>query len=130
MQLQPALDRRQHPRRDASLVVSYRPTYPTAIHDITHTRNISQGGMLLTTARAFAPGDLLAIVARLPVRGSPSLVTGTAGAVGSREIVPRLIYETRVRFVDPDRRSFQVIRDFCSGKASALPATGRIRMSG
>ena len=95
MQSPSAWDQRQHVRREASLVVSYRAKQPTAIYDITHTRNISRGGMLLTTARAFAPGDLLAIAARLAGNGSPRLVRGTAGAVESKEMVPSLLYEVR-----------------------------------
>lgn len=128
MQSQPALDQRQHRRRNASLVVSYGPKYPRAVYDITHTRNISQGGMLLTTTRAFASGAGLAIQASLPFRGSPRRVPGTVQAVGSREIVQSPLYETRVRFVDVDRRSFQIIGDFCAGKAKPLAAIGRSGM--
>ena len=122
MQPQPALDRRQHRRRDAGVVVSYRAKHPAAIYDITHTRNISQGGMLLTTGRPVPAGDLLAIVARLPGQGSPSLVAGTAGAVESREIVPSLLYETRVRFLDLDRRSVHIMGEFCEGKVEQFAA--------
>ncbi len=125
MHLQPVSEQRQHPRREASLVVSYRRKYPIAVLDITHARNVSQGGMLLTTARAFGGGARLAIRARLPLRDSPRLVPGTAEAVGSREIAQRLLYETRVRIVDLDRRSFQIIGEFCALKAEPLAATGR-----
>lgn len=124
MQSQPVPDQRQHPRRDASLVVSYRPKDPTAGHGIGQTRNISQGGMLLTTARAFAPGDRLVIRTRPPFLGSPRLVPGTAQVVGSREIVQSFLYETRLRFVDLDRRSSQIIGHFCTGKADVLAACG------
>ena len=128
MQPQPALDPRQYSRRDAGLVVSYRPSYPSAAYDITHTRNISRGGMLLTTARAFAPGARLAIQLNLPGRGSPRRVPGTVESLGSREVVQNLLYETHVRFVDPDRRSFQIIADFCTGKAEPLAAPVRSAM--
>ncbi len=122
MQPQPVSDQRQHPRRDAVLVVSYRRKYTIAVLDITHARNISQGGMLLTTARAFAPGARLAIRTRLPFRGALRLVPGIVEAVESREIVRGLLYETRVRFVDLDRRSSQIIGDFCAGKPATLAA--------
>ncbi len=78
MQPQPLLDQRQYPRRDASLVVSYRLKYPTAVYDITHTRSISEGAMLLTTARAFERRVRLVVRTRLPFRGSTRLVQGTA----------------------------------------------------
>ncbi len=106
-------------------MVSYRPSYPSVAYDITHTRNISQGSMLLTTARAFAPGARLKIQLNLPLRGSPRRVPGTVETVGSRDIVQNLLYETRVRFVDLDRRSFQIIADFCTGKAEPLAAIVR-----
>ncbi len=115
MPSQPAQDRRKHPRRDARLVVSYRPELPTTVSDITHTRSISQSGMLLTPVWPFPPGARLAIRTRPPFRGSPGLVQGTTEAVESREIVPSLLHEARVRFVDLDRQSLQIIEDFCAG---------------
>ncbi len=124
MQSQPVQDRRRHPRREASLVVSYRPEDPTAGYGIAQTRNISQGGMLLTTARAFAPGALLAIRIRLPFRCSPSFVSAVASAVESRDIVERQLYETRLRFVELDSWSTRVIREFCTGASNALAACG------
>ena len=124
MPSQPTQDQRRHPRRDASLVVSYRPELPTAVDDITHTRNVSQGGMLLTTARAFEPGVQLAVQVRLTPRSSLHLAEGTAEAVTSKELVRSLIYETRVRFIDVDERSLQIIGEFCAGEAAPAAATG------
>ena len=124
MQAQQGQDRRKHPRRDAGLVVTYRPEHPRAVYDITHTQNISQGGMLLTTASALAPATRLLIQARLTFRGSPRLVQGTAEVLGHRELVPNLLYETRVRFLDLDRRPLQIIGHFCAEAADALAATG------
>ena len=130
MQPQAALDKRQHPRRDASLVVSYRPEDLTARYDITHTRNVSQGGMLLTTARAFGRGVVLAVHVKLTYRGSSSSVQGTAEVVESREVVSCLIYETRVRFLDWARRSRQILGDFRAGEADPVAAMDRSAMSG
>jgi len=56
MQSQPAFDQRQHPRRDPSLVASYRPKGPTAGFDATYTQNVRQGDMLLANAMVHAPG--------------------------------------------------------------------------
>ena len=53
------VDRRAHRRHDASLVVSYRPKDAPSGYDITHARNLSQDGMLLTTAKAFEKGAQL-----------------------------------------------------------------------
>ena len=123
MQTQPVLDQRRHPRRDARLVVGYRPMDPTVGYDISETRNVSQSGMLLTTARAFSPGARIAIWLRLPHRGLARLVLATVEAVGSREVVSSLIYETRVRFVDLDRLSFQILGCLCAEMGDALAAT-------
>ncbi|MDJ0862831.1 MAG: PilZ domain-containing protein [Gammaproteobacteria bacterium] len=91
MQSQPAQERRKHPRRDASLVVSYRPKDPSDGYDITQTQNVSQGGMLLTTARAFEPGVQLDIQMRLTAQRPPHLAEGIAEAVTSTELVRSLI---------------------------------------
>ena len=122
MQFQPAQDQRQHQRREVSLVVSYRPEDPKAGYGIAQARNISQGGLLLTTARAFAPGALLAIRVRLPIRCSPSFVSGKAQAVESREMVQGLLYETRLRLIDINRWSTRTIGEFCTGTTDVLAA--------
>ena len=75
-------------------------------------------------ADAFALADRLAIRTWLPVRDSPRLVRGTVEALNSREIVPNLLYDTRVPFLDMDGRSLQTIGDFCAGNADQLAATG------
>ena len=80
--------------------------------------------MLLTTATIFAPGTRLAIQARLAFQGLPTLMHGTAEVLGFRELVPNLLYETRVRFVDLDRRALQTIADFCAENAGQWAATG------
>ncbi len=115
-------DRRRHPRREASLVVSYRREDPTAGYGIAQTRNISQGGILLTTARAFAPDALLAIRIRLPFRCSPSFVSAMARAVESRDIVQLQLYETRLRLVELDSWTTRIIGEFCTGTTDALAA--------
>ncbi len=123
MQPQQTLERRQHRRRDASLVVTYRPMILTARYDATRTGNISQGGMLLTTARPYAAGARLAIYLRLTSQSSLRLIRGTADTMESREIVPSLLYETRVRFVDLHGQSCQILGAFCASKAAQFALT-------
>lgn len=144
MQPQPLLDQRQHPRRDARLVVRYRPKEPTAGYDITQTRNISQGGMLLTTARAFEAGERLAIQARLPVRGSPRMAEGTAEAIASRAgpIEPHTLgqlgdephaWEPTVDWVrpfNPCQRQLTLSADRRKRMSLARPHKGHPRLSG
>ena len=123
MQPQPALDRREHPRRDASLVVTYRPMVLTSRYDMTHTRNISQRGMVLTTARPFAAGSRLAIYLRLTSQCSLRVIRGTAKTVESRQNVVNRLYETRVHFLDLDSRSSQLLGDFCAGNDDQFALT-------
>ena len=89
-------------------------------YDVSQTRNVSQSGMLLMTGRAFAPGDRLATWVRLPYQGLPRLMVATVEALGSREIVRSLVYETRVQFVDLDSWSFQIMEGFCAETGGGL----------
>ncbi len=124
--MQPRLtsERRQHPRRDACLVLTYRPMVLTARYDIIRAGNISQGGMRLTTAKPFTVGARLAIYLRLTTQRSLRLIRGTAEALESREIAPSLLYETHVRFVELHGQSRQILGDFCGENRDQLAATG------
>ena len=65
-------DRRRQPRVAGKFVVSYRVKAEVNNYDISQTRNLSLGGMLLTTNREFGPGTVLAIDIRLPFLLTPS----------------------------------------------------------
>ncbi len=112
MNRQSALDRRRHVRRKISLMVRYHPREVTTGYDITQTRDLSQGGMLVTTAMAFAKGARLTV--RLTLPAPRPRVPATVEAVDSREVVENLIYETRVRFIDLHRWSFRMIGELCT----------------
>ena len=89
---------RHYPRTDATLVVSYRAkTSPTG-YDITHSKNVSSGGMLLTTDVAFRRGTQLDLTIRLPL--VPEAVECTGEVIESLELVKDLAYETRLRFLE------------------------------
>jgi hypothetical protein len=113
MTLPQHIERRHHRRSDANLVVSYRVKEFVSDYDISQSKNVSQGGMLLTTNREFGPGDLLLMTLRLPFMPDAMEVTGQV--VGSREIVRDLIYDTRVRFDGLDGRSVSRLREFVVG---------------
>ena len=81
--------------------------------------------MLLTTVRGFRPGVRPAVQVRLSFRGLPRLVQATVEAVESREVVESLVYETRARFVDLDRRSSRILGGFCAEMANVLSAVQR-----
>lgn len=84
--------RRKAPRVAGNFVVAYRILEGEAKSDMTQTKNVSLGGMLLTTNRKFPVGAKLALEIRLPVDPSPIMLVGSV--VESKEVVSNLIYDT------------------------------------
>jgi len=101
------LERRRYHRISGRFIVSYRVLEEADSIDISQTKNISLGGMLLTTNRLFAPGTNLAIEIRLPFDPHPILMT--AQVLESREITRHLIYDTRLEFLTVDERHKKAI---------------------
>ncbi len=93
-------ERRQHPRISARFIVSYRVLEEADNVDISQTKNLCLGGMLLTTNRKFDPGTNLALEIRLPFDPHPIIMVGKV--VESREITKNLIYDTRLMFLAID----------------------------
>jgi len=102
-------ERRKYPRIEKNFVISYRVYGDTDNIDISQTRNISEGGMLLTTNRLFDGGVVLAIEIRLPFLPDPIRLIGKV--IDSREIARNLIYETRLLFTYVDDKSKVVVKD-------------------
>ena len=100
-------ERRNHPRVSARFIVSYRIVEEENNIDVSQTKNVSLGGMLLTTNREFASGTNLAIEIRLPFDPDPMMLT--AKVLESREIIKDLIYDTRLQFLSVDERHRKVI---------------------
>ena len=113
MPLPDQLERREHPRTDANLVVSYRVKNFASDYDISQSKNVSQGGMLLTTNRQFGPGELLLMTLRLPFMPDAMEVTGRV--VASTEIVRDLIYDTRIQFANLNAGDVARIGEFVMG---------------
>ena len=95
-------ERRKHPRIAGRFVVSYRVLEEVDNIDISQTRDLSLGGMLLTTNRQFNPGTNLALEIRLPFDPNPIMLI--AKVIESREITKDLIYDTRLNFLAIDER--------------------------
>jgi hypothetical protein len=91
-------DRRKKPRTDANFVISYHLQREDANYDLTQTKNVSQGGMLLTTNRKFEKGTRLDMTMQFPFLDDKIKVVGEV--VGSKEVLKDLIYETRLMFYD------------------------------
>ncbi len=91
-------ERRKYPRIKGTFVVSYRILEDVDSADLSQIKNISEGGMLLTTNRRFEEGTLLMLHIRLPFVEERIEVVGRV--LESKEIVKDLIYETRLCFVE------------------------------
>ena len=102
-------ERRKHPRVAGKFVVSYRVKAEVDNYDISQTRDLSLGGMLLTTNRNFPPGTILAIEIRLPFFINAISLTGRV--LGSKEVVRDLIYDTRINFLEIDHKSENIVKD-------------------
>jgi len=101
------IERRKHPRAYGRFIVSYRILDEINNVDITQTKNLSLGGMLLTTNRAFDAGTNLAIEIRLPFDPNPIMLIGRV--VDSKEIMKGMIYDTRMEFLAVDEKHKKVI---------------------
>ncbi len=103
-------ERRKFPRANANFVVSYRLKEHPGTYDLSQTKNVSQGGMLITTNKKFDNGIQLAMTIRFPFVNQKIEVT--AEVIDSKEIVKGLIYETRLKFVDLPDGFFKELGDF------------------
>jgi len=102
-------ERRRHPRVNARFIVSYRILDEADNVDISQTKNLSLGGMLLTTNRQFGIGTNLALEIRLPFDPNPIMII--AKVLESREISKDLIYDTRLNFLAIDERHRNVVKE-------------------
>jgi len=102
-------ERRRHSRVNARFIVSYRILDEIDKVDISQTKNLSLGGMLLTTNKRFSIGTNLALEIRLPFDPNPIMII--AKVLDSREISKDLIYDTRLIFLAVDERHRKVIEE-------------------
>ena len=103
-------EKRKHPRIEANFVVSYRVKDPSARYDLSQTKNISQGGILLITNQEFDKGTKLTIVIRFPL--IPEKIEIDGAVIDSKEVVRKLIYETRIQFVNLNKEFFIKLGEF------------------
>ncbi|MCM8801163.1 MAG: PilZ domain-containing protein [Candidatus Omnitrophica bacterium] len=102
------IERRRYPRiSNARFMVSYRILKEEDNVDITQSKNISLGGMLLTTNREFSSDTYLVLEIRLPFDPEPIKIVGRV--VNSKKIVKDLIYETRIEFISIDEKHRNIL---------------------
>ena len=100
-------ERRRNPRIASRFIVSYRIIDESDNIDISQTKNMSLGGMLLTTNRKFDSGTNLALEIRLPFDPNPIMLIGEV--TESKEVIKNLIYDTRLKFLAIDEKHKNVI---------------------
>lgn len=101
-------ERRKHPRINGRFIVSYRILEESDNVDISQTKNLSLGGMLLTTNKPFDSGTNLTLEIRLPFDPNPIMLI--AKVVESKEITKDLIYDTRLQFLAVDEKHRDIIQ--------------------
>jgi c-di-GMP-binding flagellar brake protein YcgR len=103
------IEQRKYPRIEAQYLVSYRCEDIADSYDITQTKNISQGGVLVTTSKAFDKGDCLLMNIRFPFIYRDSDIKGE---VVDSEKITDSVYETRIKFLNIDEECFHKIGEF------------------
>lgn len=104
------IDKRSFPRLEANFVVSYRIKEISLDYDLSQTKNISRGGLMLTTNRKLEQGAKLAITIRFPF--TPKRLEVIGEVVDSKEVAKGLIYETRVKFPKENTDFFKQLGEF------------------
>jgi hypothetical protein len=103
-------ERRRYPRLSANFVVSYKIKNIPNDYDLSQTKNVGQGGVLFTTNQKFTKGTQLAIMVKFPFVPQRIEILGTV--VDSKEIAKGILYETRLSFVDLNKKFFQELGEF------------------
>jgi len=91
-------ERRKYVRVDGTFVLSYSDVTTQQLKsDVTQTKNISLGGLLITTDKKFSPGTVLRLKLRLP--DGLDYINVKVLVVDSRQKAKNLLYETRAKFI-------------------------------
>lgn len=108
------LEKRKCSRAKASLVISYRIKQEVDNSDLSQSKNVSSGGMLLTTNRKFNKGTQLLLTLRFPF--FPEKIQITAIVVESEEVVKNIIYNTHLEFFGLEEIIQKGLQDIVSKK--------------
>lgn len=107
------IERRKYPRVGATLLVSYKDKMDNNFN-LSQTKNVSQGGILLTTSEVFTSGTFLDMIISFPF--APQRVRATGKVVRQKEIAKDSIYETGIEFTGLDRTVFDKLGEFSYGR--------------
>lgn len=101
-------DRRQHPRIKKNYIIRfYEKNNPSVKYDVSQIENISQGGMCFSSTMHLNEGSLVAVELRTPFLSDTVYLEGTI--LQSRDKVPGLIYENRIRFQEVSPTAIDVL---------------------
>ena len=103
----PGPEKRNESRISGRFIVSYRILEEKDNIDVSQTKNISLGGMLITTNKQFEPGVKLLLEIRLPFDPNPIVLVGKV--IDSLEISKNLIYDTRLEFLSIDEAHKNIV---------------------
>ena len=93
--------KRQYPRVNGHFIVSYSLEEKDDIIELSQTKNLSQGGIALSTSIKFNPGTQLVLKLRIPLAREPVKIIGRV--VESREL-GKNYYNTRIQFITIDEK--------------------------
>ncbi len=110
-------EKRKHPRLNVNFIVSYRVEGPSSPFDLSQTKDVSQGGLLLTTNKKFDKGTILVMTILFPFVEEKMKLTGIV--VDSQEKVRDLIYETHIQFKEADESLLKEIGEFIQKKVKS-----------
>ena len=111
MQASENSERRRYQRLTGGYLVYYRIKGPSGNYNLTRTKNISRGGMLLTVDRPFEKMTNMEFLIRGPfTHGVDVAITGVV--LECRELVKDFIYEARIEFSESDIKSLDKLDEF------------------
>ena len=92
-------DKRKYTRVNSRFIVSYRLSDQQEIREVSQTKDISAGGLALTTDIQFNPDTKLALKIRIPTEPNPIDIIGRV--IDSTQL-GKGVYNTRIEFVSID----------------------------
>ena len=105
-------DKRKFPRANTRFVVSYCPMERQDVLDVSQTKNLSVGGMAITTSTQFQPDAKLILKVRVPLAREPVEIIGRV--IESTPMGKLAVYNTRLEFLAIDEKHRQAIIDTIS----------------
>lgn len=105
-------NKRKFPRANTRFVVSYCPMERQDALDVSQTKNLSIGGMAITTSALFQPDAKLILKVRVPSVCEPVEIIGRV--IECSPMGKMAVYNTRLEFSAIDEKYRQAIIDTIS----------------